>query len=1018
MTARNEKDACRTVAVLTDAYVDYARMQIDVMSDTFSAAGYRTLCFAGGCLDAPLQGRRNPAAGNEIYRLAERCDIAGVLAFTAGLGRYVSEEALKRFLDRFDVPVVSCGMAMTGVPSVRAEEERGMRDLMAHLLEHDDRQKLAFLRGVPTDIYSRARESIFRECLKKGGRVVDEELFPAGHYDAYEAYNATLGLLRAHPEVDTIVAANDLMALSAARAAASLGFRIPDDIAITGFDDSREATQHTPALTTVRKPSSEIAKAGANQLLEQIDARARGESPRNIAGETELHSVLVVRRSTPSVVNEPDDMPEQRIYNRLLQSMRASDQPVEIDLEDVAASVVDWIDTRSCQKLSNSVSRILESKVIREHAHWVRDLCYQIELLTQDYLDETGRPGDIHAIRGVLSSLRESLWADSLALEFQVNRMAQARSSAQVQLGACSRIEDMLTVLDGWLADVCPERFYLVQYDKPSNSIPAKGRLLRVAVDGRVLACGNDEFDTAGLLPAKEFENSRQSQLIFYPVLAGEQHHGYMLIEAVGLEQRYIDEVAVSLGNAMRGQFLIRSLQTQASSLRLSNDELTKLANFDPLTGLPNRRMFERELKKTHDKSERESTNYAVAFLDLDGFKLVNDTLGHEFGDLLLVEVATRLKVIVEQFLGTRGLIARLAGDEFTILIECCTEQELSALCSHLIERLRQAYDLKNHHISVTASIGYAISSEAAKTTQALLRCADAAMYDAKALGKNRYMKASKCALSHDESNLALAQDLRDALDSGSLVLHYQPRVDLVTQRICGVEALMRWFEDTPLGCRVKANPDEFIPVAEKSGLIFQLGIFSLFSACRQARLWVDAGTPLVVSVNLSVIQLQQTDFVDLVLEALSREQLDAGLLELEITESVMMSDVESNILKLEQLREYGVRISLDDFGTGYSSLSYLKRLPVSCLKVDRSFIRDIQSGADGSAVDAALVRSITALAQCLECSVVAEGIETQEQRQFAISAGIDEGQGYYFAAPQSAEAVSMLLRGKLPLAA
>ena len=314
----------------------------------------------------------------------------------------------------------------------------------------------------------------------------------------------------------------------------------------------------------------------------------------------------------------------------------------------------------------------------------------------------------------------------------------------------------------------------------------------------------------------------------------------------------------------------------------------------------------------------------------------------------------------------------------------------------------------------MSASIGFACAPEDGTAPSDLLRAADAAMYDAKALGKSRFQRFRSNPRINGNRNLHLAQELRSALENKELVLHYQPRIDLATKQIRGVEALMRWFVDTPNGSKLKAGPHEFIPVAEHSGLIGQLDTFGLMEACRQAKLWSDEGTPIPVSVNVSVIQLQQENFVALVIHALRTHKLDTSLLELEITESATMTDVEQNILKLGALQELGVHISIDDFGTGHSSLSYLKRLPIDTLKIDRSFIMDITDGNDLDNPDVAIVRSVVAVAKAMKFGLVAEGIETPEQQQFLTALGCDEGQGYLFGKPQSAESIATLLQTSL----
>lgn len=1013
-SSRAEGEGERTIAVLTDAYVDYQRSIIDIATGIFAKAGYRTVCFAGGALNQPRKGQHNPAAGNEIYNLVEKCEIAGIVGFTGGLGRHVNLPTLTQFLHRFDVPAVSIGVAIEGIPSIVAEDNQGMRDIMAHLLAHKDRQKIAFLRGIPADRYSLERETVFRVSLSQARRAIDENLFPAGNYDPYDAYNAIRKLLERHPDVDAIVAANDLMALSAARAASSLGLRIPEDVAITGFDDSQEATEHSPALTTVRKPIVETAEAGALQLLELIDCRSQGLPTKTTDMVTKLSGKLVIRCSTPAPKVSSTRSLTDGLRHRLLQSMAGLDEPPGVDMESLADALEEWINSGSFVRLATCIESIKKNCIVRSKAHWVRDLCRQIESLSEEILQSQNRSEDLTIIRGIVAPLCESMWTELLAQEFEGHRVSQARASLQIQLGACTRLEDMLGVLDDWIANVKPRRFYLVKYDQAVASIPTHARLIRAAIDGLVTNYSTTIFETENLLPKEALRNTKLSQLIFYPVYANDQHHGYILIEALGLEQHHINEISLSLGNAMRGQYLIESLELQASALKRSNNELDRLAYYDTLTDLPNRRFFEQHVNITCEQDPTAKSTFAIAFLDLDGFKMVNDTLGHERGDQLLKLVASRIQTCVIQLVGKRGLVARLSGDEFTLFVNKADAQEMESICNVLLETLCNTYALGDHSISVTASIGYAVYPEDADKTAPLLRSADTAMYEAKASGKNRHTRTSKNLIFKDAIALNLAQDLRIALDNDELTLFFQPRIDLETQSLQSVEALARWFKPSANNKQLKAKPAEFIPAAEKSGLVTRLDTQMLSKACRQARIWVDAGTPLTVSINVSVIQLQQTNFVETVLDTLERYRLDAGLLELEITESAMMTDIENNILKLKRLRSQGVQISIDDFGTGYSSLSYLMQLPITCLKVDRSFIKDISSNDGNASFNATLMRAIVTVAKSMNCAVVAEGVETDAQKQFAVEAGFDQGQGYYFAKPLSAQAISALLEEKV----
>jgi len=998
----------KTIAILTDVYVDYQRSIVDAFSDALTAAGYRTLCFSGRELNAPEYLNQDFASCNEIYKLAGRADIDGIICLSGALGRHVEKSVIQEFIQGFDVPVVSFGIDVDGVPSVTNNDLSGMGDLMKHVLSNPSRQRLAFLRGFPTDIYSKQRESVFRGCLKAAGLTVDESLFITGNYDAFDSYSATYQLLERDPKVDGIIAANDVMALGAARAAAVLGFSVPDNIAITGFDNTKEATQNSPALTTVRQPIAEMVEQAVRVLLEQLETPHSTYSLRDAHKTTCLNSELIIRGSTS--LTEIDSLDEsladaQKVHHMLLDAMTGLNTPADIDLTLISHSLGDTL-AHQTERLAETLGQIDVSPGDEDRLHWLHDLSRYIEDLTFDSLVEMGRVEDAMHIRGSLSTLREKIWTASLAHQFEMRRMEQARASLQLQIGSCTRLEDMSKVLDRWLAHVRPERFYLVHYDTPTPKVPEYARLIKVSHKGEAIDFNGSHFLTRDLLPSCPTHTTVADRLVLYPIHAGSEHFGFLLIDPIGVDLSNMNDAADSIGNAMRNQHLIMTLKQQTAALQDNNVELTKLANFDALTKLPNRRSFERSLVDAFASD----SSFTLSFIDLDGFKLVNDTLGHENGDLLLQQVAERLKKSIQSHAEHRILVARLGGDEFTLLTQGLDKDSMANLAKSVLESLALPYELAGQKVNISGSLGYARYPEDATTTSTLLRAADAAMYAAKKRGKNRAHIFHSDLLQSDDQRLLLAQDMRDALDNNALTLYYQPRIDLANRRLSGVEALMRWIIETPEGNYHRAGPQEFIPVAEKSGLIARLDTFALVEACRQARAWADAGTPIPVSVNVSVLQLQQEDFIGLVERTLVRHRLDPSLLEIEITESASMADVENSIVKLGRLRELGVRISIDDFGTGHSSLSYLKRLPVDTIKIDRSFIADVTEDDSESSPDAAIIRSVAAFAKTMKFRLVAEGIETEAQQQFATALGCDEGQGYRFGHPQPAEDITALL--------
>ncbi len=435
-------------------------------------------------------------------------------------------------------------------------------------------------------------------------------------------------------------------------------------------------------------------------------------------------------------------------------------------------------------------------------------------------------------------------------------------------------------------------------------------------------------------------------------------------------------------------------------------DQLARQAFRDPLTSLPNRALFMDRLAHALTRTERRGEQLAVLFLDLDRFKVVNDSLGHGVGDQLLIGVSQRLAGCLRP----EDTIARLGGDEFAILLEDVKDDKgPTSVADRLTGELQQPFVVEGREVVITVSIGIAMSTARRMTPEDILRDADLAMYHAKGKGKARYEVFDKSMNAPAKERMDLELDLRNAVARGEFVLHYQPVVELPTGRITEVEALVRWKHPQ----RGLLFPADFVGLSEETGLIVPLGRWVLHEACRQTRQWQLAApaTKLAISVNLSARQLQQPGLVDEIGAALRETRLDAGALRLEITETVVMHDAPTTLAKLEALKALGVQLAIDDFGTGYSSLGYLKRFPVDTLKIDRSFVKGIGRDVE----DSAIVRAVITVAKSLGLSVTAEGIETADQLDQLRTLGCDHGQGYFFAKPMTSDRVPALLMATSP---
>lgn len=425
-----------------------------------------------------------------------------------------------------------------------------------------------------------------------------------------------------------------------------------------------------------------------------------------------------------------------------------------------------------------------------------------------------------------------------------------------------------------------------------------------------------------------------------------------------------------------------------ASSLDRAHQELQFLALHDNLTKLPNRTLLEDRLDQEIENAKRNQRPFSVLFLDLDGFKQINDAFGHHVGDFLLIEVAHRIRSVVR----ARDTVARIGGDEFVLLADTTDPADAANLAGKLILAIQQPYSVAGHDCQVTASIGIALyGDENGRDT--LLKNADAAMYHAKALGRNSYCFFETSMNADAQKQLEVLHDLRLAIGREEFKLYYQPKFDARTREMLGAEALIRWNHPT----RGLLLPAEFIPLAERIGLILPIGEWTVLEACRQLSEWRSAGyRDWTVAVNLSAVQFNHPGLIELVKQSLQRNRLDPCCLVLEITESTAMRDPNVSMSILQRLHEMGVRISIDDFGTGYSSLLYLKRLPAGELKIDRGFVSELSAGTE----DATIVSAIIALGRSLNLEIVAEGVETPAQQELLTRLGCTSLQGFLLGRP------------------
>jgi diguanylate cyclase (GGDEF)-like protein/PAS domain S-box-containing protein len=468
-------------------------------------------------------------------------------------------------------------------------------------------------------------------------------------------------------------------------------------------------------------------------------------------------------------------------------------------------------------------------------------------------------------------------------------------------------------------------------------------------------------------------------------------------LNSVEVEMRRQDgSTAWVLQNLTLSGELVHTTMVDISDRKRAEEQIEFHAFHDVLTQLPNRKLFMDRLSQALTRSRRYGRLLAVMFVDLDHFKTINDTMGHTAGDELLLEMAQRLRECIRD----EDTVARLGGDEFTIILADLRYPEDAAnVAQKILESVERPMSIGGAPIEISASIGIALFPSDGHDAESLLRNADSAMYRAKEAGRNTYQLCTDEMKRRAVERLSLETRLRRAVHEDQLVLHYQPQISLLTGKVIGVEALVRW-DDPERGV---VHPSAFIPLAEESRLIVPLGEWVLRTACAQMRVWREHKLDVpYVSVNLSARQFQQHDLVDVVRRTLDETGLEGSALELEVTETTAMQNADVTLEVLHALREIGVGIAIDDFGTGYSSLNYLKRFPITCVKIDRLFVRDIET----SDSDAAIVSAVIDISRHLRLRVIAEGVESEQQAAFLRRHRCDAAQGYFFGRPVSAERI------------
>ncbi|NRD80156.1 EAL domain-containing protein [Bacillus sp. BRMEA1] len=540
----------------------------------------------------------------------------------------------------------------------------------------------------------------------------------------------------------------------------------------------------------------------------------------------------------------------------------------------------------------------------------------------------------------------------------------------------------------------------LVEYSPEVILIHIDGKIVYVNKAGLLLVCANDENQIIGRnvfdFISPEYHDHTRKQLKKVKEFGKSEISEYQIIR---LDGALVSVELLTFQTTYKDRSAMQVVIRDITERKKAQEQVQYLAYYDSLTGTPNRNHLYRYLGDVLERNKVNKEIVAVLFLDLDRFKMINDTFGHSFGDHLLQEVSKRLRI----FLGKGGILFRYGGDEYVIVVEEAEPSEISQLAEKLIDTFSSPFSIQERQMFISTSIGISLFPKDGETVEALIQKSDVAMYSAKENGKNNFRFYSSYLNINNKRKMEIVLGIRKALEHNEFTLYYQPLVDLDTKKIIGLEALIRW-NHPKYGF---ISPAEFIPVAEESGLIELIGNWVLKTACEQFKRWLDSGFALKrIAVNVSAIQFRDKNFVNTVNQVLHDTKLEACYLELEITESATQQVEEAtNLMKV--LKESGVQLSIDDFGTGYSSLNYLRQFPIDTLKIDKSFVDEINNNLNGEVI----VKTIIELGNSLGFKVVAEGVENEQQLSFLKENNCQIGQGYYFSKPLPTQELENLLK-------
>ncbi len=927
-------------------------------------------------------------------------------------------------IERSGKPIITIGYEETAIrcQSVVVDNRYAIKEAVHHLIREHGHRRIAFVGGKEHfDLH--ARFMGYKEALAEHGIPHEESLYyPVDNALRQGGLAAVQAMKERGIDFTAVIASTDLNAMGVIEGLQAEGYDVPADVAVIGFDDlSFSATFHPP-LTSVYQPVADLAHSSIDLLFRQLrgEELARGTTyiPTKFRQRSSCGCSYHSEDASIDVLHKRLDVAEENVkhlissHNQLASNWASAARGEWFDFSKMFRGISNWGCLALWETNEHDLKHLIVSQTFGRPGDPVPPIGLRVpieQFPPVQWLPEIGEDEFVRVqfIRSDQDDLGFIVLVGPIDKLVLVSEVDVTRISCNISVTAVVRdqlfnqvqsIAEQLEIVsrttnDGiWDWDMTKDR---IQWStRTHDMIRSIGESLTSSPDSFLRLIHPEDYDHFVVEMRGHLENGKPLKLECRIQSSDARKQLWVFIAG--------DSIVDQQGRTIR---MIGSL-TNITEKKLAEKEITRLAYHDVLTSLPNRRLLRERFEQSKAVANTYGYKLGVMQIDLDRFKIINDTLGHHVGDRLLQEVARMLEEVMAVQASSvqasasisRNVVARLGGDEFIVLITHVHDAaKLEQVANQLIERFQQPFLVDELELYTTASLGMSMYPDDGIDMDVLTRCADIAMYKAKEHGKNQYIIYNQSIHSLTYDRLSMENELRKALEREEFELYYQPQYDLEKINVFGVEALIRW-KSTDRGM---VSPGEFIPLAEDSGLIIPIGQWVLREACKQKKQWIDQGILSgVVSVNISASQLRQSDFVDMVMTVLAETELPPESLCLEITESTAIMNWNNSIDKLQKLREIGVRIALDDFGTGYSSLSMLKHLPITSVKIDRSFVRDMVVNSD----DAAIATAIITLARKLGLTVIAEGVETEAQKQLLMEEGCHCIQGYIYSRPLTSE--------------